>query len=420
MRPYLAILTVGLVCGTQVVLAETPAVVPPQPQGVGLADLEQRAVRNHPALAIAQAKVQAARGKCVQVGLYPNPVVGYVGDEIGDNGTSGMQGGFVAQEVVTAGKLRLNRAVAAQEVARAEQELAMWQFRVRTDVRTAFYNVLVAQRLIELTQQLAAIEEESVKTVDALMKTQEASRVDLLQARVEADSTRLLLVNAGNRHEAAWRTLATTVGEPNLPPGPMAGDLEAICPAWTWDETRARILAQSPELAAAMAEVARARCAVQSACADRMPNVSVETRVQRDNSTGDNIAGVGVGMALPLFNRNQGNIARANAELVAAQRTVERVQLALQRRLADTFEHYANSRHQAEQYRQVILPNAKASLDMVTIGYRQGELDYLNLLTAQRTYTKSNLAYLDSVQELNTATQTIEGMLLTDGLAPAE
>ncbi|MCL4202635.1 MAG: TolC family protein [Pirellulaceae bacterium] len=64
-----------------------------------------------------------------------------------------------------------------------------------------------------------------------------------------------------------------------------------------------------------------------------------------------------------------------------------------------------------------MLPDAKETLDLVTVGYQQGEFSYVNLLTVQRTYFQSNLAYLDSLLELKSARVQIEGLLLSDSLS---
>ena len=396
--------------------ARAPDMAGGQTAGLTLSDLEQMAMRHNPVLARAAARVQAAYGRRIQAGLYPNPVIAYLGEEIGDMGTAGQQGGFVRQEFVTAGKLRLGRAVASQGIVRAEQLLVGEQVRVLTDVRTGYYDILVAQRRIELTERLMAIGAEGVKTAEALLKAKEASRVDVLQALVELDSTGILLANARNRHRAVWRMMAAVVGMPDMLPTPLLGDLEDLGREWSWDGSLQRLLSESPELAAARAEVQRARWAIRKACAERIPNLKMLAGVQKDNSTGDTIAGVELEVALPLFNRNQGNIARANAELLAAQRNIERIELNLQRRLAETFEHYASTRNQVEKYRRTILPNAKTSLDLVAIGYQQGEFDYVTLLTAQRTYFRSNLAYLESLRESKSSSEAIEGLLLSDSL----
>jgi cobalt-zinc-cadmium efflux system outer membrane protein len=71
-----------------------------------LEDLEKMALANNPTLALAQANVQVAAGLASQAGLYPNPSVGYYGDEIrGGYVNGGKQGGFVSQTIVLGGKL---------------------------------------------------------------------------------------------------------------------------------------------------------------------------------------------------------------------------------------------------------------------------------------------------------------------------
>lgn len=383
---------------------------------VALAELEAMAQANNPTLAQAAARVEAARGQWVQVGLWSNPSGGYAAAEVGDNGTAGQQGGFVSQEVSMGGKLRLNRAVAAQEIRIAEQQFEAQRYRVLNDVRISFYDVLIAQRRVEISQQLGKVGEQALEAVDKFLRAKEASRVDLLQARIETSSAQILSQNAQNDYIAAWRRLAAVVGVPNLQPAPLNGDLQADIPEISFDDALHRLLATSPEMAAAQASVARAQKAVDRARAEPVPNVDLEAQVQHDNSTGFGMANIQIGLPVPVFNRNQGGIRRAQAELAAAQGDVQRLQLDLQNRLATVYQRFANTKQQVTEYRERILPDAQSSLEMVTNGYRQGEFGYLMLLTSQRTYFQTNLAYLESLRELRQSTVAIEGLLLTGSL----
>src|SRR5262249_44624546 len=110
--------------------APLPAAVPgPGPRLPGeaftLPQLLKLAAENHPDLAVAHARSEAARGRLVQAGLYPNPVVTARSDEIGapggkNNGDYGKPGVTIAQEIVTAGKLRFAQAAAGQGVQAAD------------------------------------------------------------------------------------------------------------------------------------------------------------------------------------------------------------------------------------------------------------------------------------------------------------
>ena len=94
-----------------------------------LVDLEAIALENNPGLGEMAARIQAARGNCLQVGLKPNPVVGYSGQQLGSGGQAEQQGLYVGQEFITGKKLGLNREVAAWEIQRAEQEFAAFRLR---------------------------------------------------------------------------------------------------------------------------------------------------------------------------------------------------------------------------------------------------------------------------------------------------
>jgi outer membrane protein TolC len=228
--------------------------------GWSLAQLEQIALERNPTLCQAAMRINAARGQNQQVGLYPNPVAGYFSEEMGSGGTAGKQGAFVSQEFVTAGKLKLNRAVASQEVQQAQWAWQSQRYRVLNDVRTIYYDVLYAQQTIEINEQLVRIGEENVKTAENLFAAKEVSRVDVLQSSVETDSARLQLQNARNRHQAIWRQLTAVIGAPEMEPAAIAGRLEDNLPQLSWSTALEQLLATSPQLAEARAGMERARC----------------------------------------------------------------------------------------------------------------------------------------------------------------
>jgi len=398
--------------------ASQPSAPVADPAPLTREQLEDIALRHNPTLVQAAMRVRAARAQWVQTGLPPNPTIGYSGEEIGADGHAGQQGAFVSQEIVTAGKLRLNRAIASHETQQAQDAWEAQRQRVLNDVRAGFSDVLAAQQEVVLSGQLVDIATEAAKAAEMLVENKEASRVDLLQARIEADSARLQLQTAQNRHLAAWRRLAATLGASDMGCPTLAGDLDSGWPELTWEATVQRLLSESPQLAQARSGVARARCFVSRQCAERVPNLELRVGLAHDNDSGRDITNVELGLPLPLLNRNQGNIARAQAELAAAEAEVRRLELALQERLAARFQQYATARQQVERYRSEMLPSARESLELVRQGYRLGEFNYQALLLAQRTYFQTNLAHLESQRQLRISVIVIEGLLLTGGLEP--
>jgi cobalt-zinc-cadmium efflux system outer membrane protein len=384
-----------------------------------LEELEIIALAHNPTLVQASAKLEALRGRWVQDGLYPNPRVQYKGDEMGDQGTSGFQGFSVMQEIVTAGKLGRARDVVTQQIQQADRDYAAQTLRVRTDVRLRFYDVLLAQRSIDLNQELERINSTAAEAAQGLFAANEVGRSDVLQARLELELVRLQLVKARNSYQAAWRRLAAVIGVLTLEPRPLSGELRGDTVAASWDEMWNRLANVSPEIASAQARLAAARTTVDKAYADRWPNFDFEVAYSHDNSTGFDTTGVTVNVPLPLFNRNQGAIRQAQSDVVAAEAEVGRTSLDLRDRLAATFERYANAREMVDRYEKSILGNAKESIELTSARYRAGEGNYTALLLAQRTYLQTEVSYLEALRELRASSTLMDGLLLSDSLATA-
>jgi outer membrane protein, heavy metal efflux system len=377
-----------------------------------LSEVESLATAHYPAVREAEGQLQAARGTWLQEGLRPNPTLGYASDDIGSNGTAGKQGGFISQELVTAGKLGLSRAAASGDVSAAQQRLDRARMQVITTARTYYYEVVAAQRAAELAEQLRKMRSQAVDASELRLKAGESSRPALLQTQVELDTTKLMVEQASDRRDAAWRRLVTLTGIDAAAPQPLEDTLKDPLPELNWDSTRERLLAESPELAELRAGVERSRWLVERAKAGRVPNVTVESTVQYDNEVRDTIAGVRVGLPLPVFDRNQGNIVRTCGELAAAQAALEAKQSVLEQRLANALRDYHTARRRVAKFADSILPTSRQSLDLVTQAYQQGETDYLQLLTVQQTYTESNLTYLEDLQAAWKQWAEIDGLLV--------
>ena len=241
----------------------------------------------------------------------------------------------------------------------------------------------------------------------------QAVNTEILEGKTDAQIT---AINAGNRYLSAWRQLAAVVGMPYLAPQPLAGSLQGAIPTLDFNSMVDRLYAESPERAASLAQVVRARWTLQRELAEPTPNINVQTLIQQNQVTDEANISVQATFPLPLWNRNQGGVRRAQADVAAAQTNVSRVELDLQQRLAAAFERYSNARQQVDRYEKSILPAAEESLRLVTAGWQQGEFDYLTRLTSQRTFFQVNLAYLTALGDLRASVIEIEGLLLTDSL----
>ena len=410
----------ALPSGVRSASATTEEAVTPEPlmssRGLALGMLEEMALASNPAIAQSSARVAALRGKWVQAGLPPNPTAGYTAGEIGNDGRGGQQGGFVGQTFITANKLRRDQAIVAAEITQAEQQLAATQRRVLTDVRHAYYRALLAQRRVELAEELLGVTTEAAEMSKSLLEAQEIPLAGLLQTEIGQQNAQVLLRTAKNAQDQAWRRLSAVVGGPEFPKQELEGDVTTLPDDLNWGDQLVRLQTESPEIAAALAEVDRARRALNRECVEAVPDIDTQVSVQYDDATDDTIAGVQVGMPLPLWNRNEGGIRRARAEITEATRNLQRVEQNLSQRLADAFRSYSDAQVTATSIAADILPRSRRALELERKGYEQGEVGYLDLLAAQQTYSQTNLAYLDALDELWRSYVLIDGLLLEDGL----
>ncbi len=404
---------------SQAVVAPEPVPLPPTGSSavsamLTLAEAERLAGESHPALREASAEVRALGGKWVQVGLRPNPTIGYSGSEIGNDGRAGQQGGYVGQEFVTAGKLGWNRSVVFHEQQAAEQRLVRTQLQVLTTVRKYYFETLVAERSVTFARQLSDIAARSVEVSEQRLKALDIPKTSLLQSQIESESSELLEQQANERYLAAWRRLASVTGMPGDRPQALEDTLGRPLPELDYATASERLKRESPDLAELRFAVDQARANVGRAVAGRIPNISAQAGVQHDNATHDNIANVQIGIPLPVFDRNQGGITEAGGQLAAAQAALEARELALDQQLSIVLRDYRTARERVTKYTTKILPAAQETLGMMNQGYQQGQLDYLQVLTVQQTYAAKNLSYLQDLETAWKEWAQIEGLLVGD------
>lgn len=381
-----------------------------------LSDVEMMALADSPVIAEAEALVRAAENAAWQAGQRPNPTAGYIASEIGADGGAGQQGLFFGQQIVRGNKLGLDRSVASHEAQRLREVLAAEQMRVRTDVRTAFVSAYIAQERAKLTSRLAVVGTQSAKTSQELLDAEEGRRSDLLLAEIEAERAAVDSIQAETRLAGAWRRLAVLVGTKELTPTSLVFDVETLLAIDSYENTLMRIVTTSPEVSAAAAAVERSRCKLARERAEPISDINAQVSVQYDTSTYETLTGVQLGLRLPLWHQNQGGIGEARSELSAAIHRLEIIERSLRLRLVERYQAYETARSQAVAFRDRVLDRADQNLTLVTSGYGAGEVGFLDVLTAQRTYFRVNLDYLDALAEVAQNGQLIEGSLLSGSL----
>lgn len=285
--------------------AESPASGTAKPTVLDFEQLVGLALQQHPLLAAARLNVEAARGRLIQAGLYPNPVIGFESEDIAEGGQAGKLGPFFEQEIVLGGKLRW-----AQQLAADWQALAQW-YDLLTRIRLAWIELLAAESEYRLPQSYVRLvgEEEGGLVFQArrLAKV-EGFRWELLRAEVELQTARARLEAAERRRQADRRALAALLGVSELPGEVPVEKLSLQTPSYRWEETLPAVLSCSAELRQVEARVQRAQGEWRLIASQNIPDLRVRVRPGYTFSANTPDIRVEGGIVLPIFNRQQANL----------------------------------------------------------------------------------------------------------------
>src|SRR6267142_330393 len=389
-----------------------------------LEEAQRLAAESNPTLRQAEAEIRASKARQQQSGLYPNPTVGYTGDEIrGGSVGGGKQGFFVQQTIVTGGKLARSREVFSKETQLAEIEAQEQKIRVETSVKTAFLRVLAAQELLDVRRDLVKIQQDFAETQRQLSNTGQADETEVLDAEVDSQRLRLSAHMQENTLREEWRSLTALLGRPDLPLATVSADLEHNWPDLNEDQAVDSIATQSPATRIADASAARASAEFARAKREPIPDLQLRGGMEYNNEVLDTAnhakgwEGIAeVGVQIPIFNRNQGNIAAASASLDRANLEKQRVALTLRDRAATAADQYANAKLMALEYREEMLPRAKKAYTLMVEKYGLMLASNPRVLQSQRKLFDLQAEYIVALENVWTAGIALQGFLLTDGL----
>ncbi|MBM4074063.1 MAG: TolC family protein [Planctomycetes bacterium] len=351
---------------------------------------------NSPVLRQAASEIESTRGRAYQAGLYPNPVA--IGGATQIAGRESQYFASLSQEIVTKHKLQLNQAAVCKEVVQAEWKFVQSRFELLTAIRQNYVMTLAAQRRMEILQKLVEIAEKSHKAAHQLQKAGEGTRSDTLLFEIEIDKAELNLENADARRMASQYQLSATLGLRDLSIGRLKGDLTESLEAVMAQVQGSDSYLENAETQFARHDVDRNRILLERAKVEPFPNVTISGGYQYQVMPLHNMGLLQASVPLPLWNRNEGNISSANAQVMKATATVELVQNQIAKQMAELSGRYRTADQQVRRYSEKIVPKAREGVTIIQEGFSQGQFDFLRLLQAQRTLVEATLGYIDALE----------------------
>ena len=371
-----------------------------QPKSFTWEQIRDQFLATNPTLRAQAQTIESNRASEITAGLRPNP-------QFQNDTTSATLG--IYQEFEIAGKrsARLETARLATAISRTDSADTL-----RTlvfDLRQAFVAALLAKSDLDFAQDNLANYQKVVDLNRLMLEQGAISRGDFLKIELQTLQFQTDVDDATLALKTAKATLRALIGASNFPQEfDLQGELRAVPLEKSLSELQQLAIANRPDLKSAETGRQKAYADLRLAKANRWPDPTIGTSfLHTGNEIGgpswfqpfypkssvSNAMGLGFSMPIPLFNRNQGEVARAKSEQLRADFLAQVARDKVLQDVETAYASFESSRERVQLYEQTYLSRAKESLDIEDFSFRQGAASILDFLDAERTYRATQLAY---------------------------
>lgn len=378
-------------------------------------------------LLAARQRLAIAEGKLMQAGQRPNPTLNteYGSPRfLGGEAESDLKVG-VSQLFELGGKRSRRVAVAKLELTKARADVAAIERAVSIEIRSAYTAALSAARQHDVLEKLIVANEELLRVTNARLNEGDVAPLDVNLVRVENERFKVQAIQVRNELDTAMLQIRTLIGadineilklapQPDRPPRFDMG----------LSELSELALKTRPDLEAARINEELGSARVNLAKANGTPNVEAGLAYSRSKSVIDFPTRVGggsfpnkdnalvfsVSVDLPVFNRNQGEIASATGEKVQATREREFLESTVKRDVAIAYKKYRAAAESLVIYSTQIVPRSEENLRTIRAAYGLGDFSVFEVVNEQRRLTENVTNfnqilkdYYNALTELETA-----------------
>jgi cobalt-zinc-cadmium efflux system outer membrane protein len=408
------VLMTVMVTGTSGTLTPSFAQVKEQMPTFDLDRIIDLALERNPAILGAQSVIEQDEGRRTQAGAYPNPTIGgHTGSgELRDPsiGPRVNEYGMTLHQTVEWPGMRAARKDAADAgLAGATVGLDEAKLNLIAEVKQVFYELLLAERTVDLLQQNLEIVQDVARIVRARVRSGEGPQFEAVKAEVEVLKAKQEMTKAKNVVRVKLVGLNTLTAGALGPRYKVQGDFRSLRDRLDPEQMAARDLSQHPTLKRQGKLVEQAESIVTKERQGRVPNVTLFGGYARETGREGMVAGVS--LPTPLWYRQQGHIATA----LGTQRKEEAELIRARNELARAINQHAREAETAQEqilvYEEGLIKQAQEALRIAQLSFRQGASSLLEVLDAQRVQRQITVDYNLARFELSLALTRYERAL---------
>ena len=380
---------VWLICATLLGYQASWAQAPVTGGVITLNAVIENALSYSPRLKSAGSVVLASKGERLQAGVRPNPEVGVEAENLAGRGPyKGVDSAEitfgVSQQLEFGGKRPARQAAADRGYEISSLEYEAVQLDLIRDVTIAYADAVAAQEEVKLAEDQKKLAGEVLESVSRRVSAAAEPLIQKSKAEVALATSEIAFSRAVRELEITKRNLASFWGQEEGSYSLDVADFLAIRSPAALMDAAARLSA-TPDIARQDAVTARARAILDLERANAIPDPTVSVGVRDFRETRDQALMFGVSLPIPVWNKNQGNIARALHEARKSETDKQALMLDLGNALTRAAQEMQTAYGEAESLRTTILPAAERAFSLSRQGYQAGRFPYLEVLDAQRT-----------------------------------
>lgn len=387
--------------------------------GLNLGQALNEAFSRSPQLQILEARLEEAAGRLIGAEMR-SPFNPQVDGDLGqrrDGATTSIDWSLGLSQEVEVFNQRSDRiAVANADLIAAQERMLREKRLLAAQVQLAFGGAVRAREQVAIERMNVDLSTELFEVAGKRFAAGSTTRLDLNLASAELGKAQGRLFLAEAEYLVTRAILAETVGlQPRSRPVPLGGFSrpQETVPALEFllrvaGERRADLRATRSAAQSARARIALAR-------SEAVPNLTLRGFFAREGGR-ETIAGGGLSVAIPLFNRNQGEIAVARA---AGKRTAQEqraTRLQVEREVLATYAHFEAARQSTQAFEERVVDTLEENLQLLGKSFRAGKVGLTDVLVIRRSLLESRLEYVATQAALQTA--HVE-LLLAAGIMPA-
>ncbi len=372
----------------------------PQVRAENILELDQayqRVLNQNPQVQAYRARIMAAEGNRLQESLMPNPQAVFEAENFGgDSPRNGLDATEytlgIEQQIEIAGKRSKRDQVATIEKQQVSQEALADIQATLAQTKAAYMRVAIAQERLALAGQRKALADKTHTTVKRHISAAKAADIQHTKADLEVSAADVEQHKAQNELELAKMRLANLMGLPMLEHS-LTADLKSL-PDVPERESVMQALERTPMSVMSQLSVMRETSALALAHANGVSDPTLGLGVRRFNEDDGTAFLASVSIPLNIFDRNQGRVAEAKANLLAAEADKKALRLSLTKQAMELWQRLASTKEEVLAYQGQLLPSAQKAYSQAKDGFARGAFSFLDLLDAQRTLFDVQEKYL--------------------------